>query len=207
MKIAVIATDELKVELLKQGVLENIEIQRMDNPCFIEGADAYLDLLFENSAERIKKLSAFSPAVIIVHKLCNTGKETPENFVRINAWPGFLKGNVIEAACADEMVRPAAEKIVAAFNKAIEWVPDKPGFIAARVVSMIINEAYLAIEEAVSTKEAIDTAMKLGTNYPYGPFEWAKKIGLKNVYGLLQTLAQSNNRYQPSALLTKEAFE
>ena len=49
--------------------------------------------------------------------------------------------------------------------------PDIPGFISARVVSMIINEAYFALEEEVSSKEEIDTAMKLGTNYPYGPFD------------------------------------
>ena len=42
---------------------------------------------------------------------------------------------------------------------------------------MIINEAFLALQEGVSTKEEINTAMKLGTNYPLGPFEWVEKIG------------------------------
>ncbi len=45
-------------------------------------------------------------------------------------------------------------------------------------MAMIINEAWHALAEEVSTKNEIDTAMKLGTNYPYGPFEWAEKIGL-----------------------------
>jgi 3-hydroxybutyryl-CoA dehydrogenase len=94
---------------------------------------------------------------------------------------------------------------MAVFNKKIEWVPDIPGFVTARVISMIINEAYFALDENVSSKEEIDTAMKLGTNYPYGPFEWAKAIGLKNVYDLLKHLAELNNRYTPSALLQKEA--
>jgi 3-hydroxybutyryl-CoA dehydrogenase len=72
---------------------------------------------------------------------------------------------------------------------------------------MIINEAYFALEENVSTKEEIDIAMKLGTNYPYGPFEWAKKIGLKNVVRLLTELSLSEKRYQPAGLLLKEAIE
>ena len=70
---------------------------------------------------------------------------------------------------------------------------------------MIINEAYFTLEEKVSTKEEIDTAMKLGTNYPYGPFEWGQKIGLKKVNELLTTLAETNSRYTPAALLQKEA--
>ena len=72
---------------------------------------------------------------------------------------------------------------------------------------MIINEAYFALEESISTKEEIDIAMKLGTNYPYGPFEWGKKIGLKNIRNLLYELTLEERRYQPAPLLIKEASE
>ena len=58
-------------------------------------------------------------------------------------------------------------------------VPDEPGFIAARIIAMIINEAYYAKGEQISSEADIDIAMKLGTNYPLGPFEWARLIGLK----------------------------
>ncbi len=71
---------------------------------------------------------------------------------------------------------------------------------------MIINEAYFALQDEVSSKDEIDTAMKLGTNYPHGPFEWSKKIGLKNIYGLLSKLVETNNRYEPAGLLKKEAL-
>lgn len=72
---------------------------------------------------------------------------------------------------------------------------------------MIINEAWLSLGEGVSTKEEIDTAMKLGTNYPYGPFEWGNKIELKNVYQLLTALSKTNPRYEPAALLKKEVLQ
>ena len=100
-----------------------------------------------------------------------------------------------------------AEKILISLNRRVEWVPDIKGFISSRVVSMIINEAYFALEENVSTKEEIDIAMKLGTNYPYGPFEWAKKIGLKNITTLLTELSLTEKRYEPADLLLKEAEE
>jgi len=73
------------------------------------------------------------------------------------------------------------------------------------VVSTIINEAYFSIEDEISSREEIDIAMKLGTNYPYGPFEWSKLIGLKKIYSLLERLSKENSRYIPSDLLKKEA--
>ena len=77
--------------------------------------------------------------------------------------------------------------------------------MSARVLSAIINEAWFALQENVSTKNEIDTAMKLGTNYPFGPFEWCERIGVNNIYGLLNELAKSDSCYEPAALLKKEA--
>ncbi len=81
--------------------------------------------------------------------------------------------------------------MLAHFGRRVEWLPDEPGFVTPRVISMIINEAYFAFAEGVSTPEEIDTAMKLGTNYPYGPIEWGNRIGLQNVVRLLKKLAFS----------------
>ena len=72
---------------------------------------------------------------------------------------------------------------------------------------MIINEAYFAKGEYVSTEKEIDIAMKLGTNYPHGPFEWATIIGIKNIYELLKTLSEPDTRYKPSPLLEQEAMK
>ena len=71
---------------------------------------------------------------------------------------------------------------------------------------MIINEAYYALEENVSTKQQIDIAMKLGTNYPYGPFEWGEKIGIEKIYLLLKKLSAQNKRYTISHSLEQETL-
>ncbi|HRG10176.1 MAG TPA: 3-hydroxyacyl-CoA dehydrogenase family protein, partial [Cyclobacteriaceae bacterium] len=57
-----------------------------------------------------------------------------------------------------------------------------------RVICMIINEAYFTVEEGTATREDVDLAMKLGTNYPLGPFEWTEKIGLQNIVNVLDTV-------------------
>ncbi|MDQ2658733.1 MAG: 3-hydroxyacyl-CoA dehydrogenase family protein [Bacteroidota bacterium] len=85
-------------------------------------------------------------------------------------------------------------------------VDDRVGFVTPRVVCMIINEAYYTVQEGTANREDIDVAMKLGTNYPFGPFEWCKRIGVKNVYRLLEAVYEDtkDERYKISALMKKE---
>jgi 3-hydroxybutyryl-CoA dehydrogenase len=71
----------------------------------------------------------------------------------------------------------------------------------------MINEAYFTWESKVSTKDQIDIAMKLGTNYPLGPFEWARHIGLGRITGLLRSLSRTNPGYTPCEALVHEAGE
>lgn len=68
---------------------------------------------------------------------------------------------------------------------------------------MIVNEAFFALGEGVSTKSEIDVAMKLGTNYPYGTFEWCERIGLEKVHNLLEKLAKTDSRYSVAPAMKK----
>jgi 3-hydroxybutyryl-CoA dehydrogenase len=204
MKIVVIADAALKDELLFQGTREEAEIYWLEYPAQVDGATAYIDLLFQPSEERINQLKQLQPATIIVNAVNSTTSELGKNLIRINGWQSFLKRPVVEAAAAADN-RTIAEQVFSQFNKTVEWVPDVPGFITARVISMVINEAWFAWEEQVSSREEIDTAMKLGTNYPLGPFEWGDQIGLANIYQLLKSLSAKDIRYQPAAILQKQA--
>ncbi|MCK9911876.1 3-hydroxyacyl-CoA dehydrogenase family protein, partial [Microbacteriaceae bacterium K1510] len=48
-------------------------------------------------------------------------------------------------------------------------------------------------------------AMKKGTNYPYGPLEWADHIGLDEVFAIVRGLQRdlAEERYRPAPLLRK----
>lgn len=201
----VITNDALKAELLQQGMPDDVQVEWQHEIAPVVGANAYVDLLFIQSEERINKLTALQPSVIIINCVEVTLSELPAGFIRLNGWNSFLKRPIAEMAGNGEN-KIIAEKIISCFNKTTEWVADVPGFLTARVISTIINEAYFTLAEKVSTKDEIDTAMKLGTNYPFGPFEWSEKIGLKNIYGLLMLLSKTNSRYTPSDLLQKEAL-
>ncbi len=207
MKIVVISDEILKNELLATVEKDIQSIVWLVHPSKISDADCYIDLLFDNSIERISILKEFSAKIIIVNAVNITLSSLPENFIRINGWPTFLSRNLIEASCKSDHLKDNVEAVFSQFNKTIEWTPDIIGFISARVISMLINEAYFTLEDEVTGKNEIDIAMKLGTKYPYGPFEWSQKIGLKNIYELLSKLSQDQSRYSPCELLKNEAVQ
>lgn len=60
--------------------------------------------------------------------------------------------------------------------------------VALRVISCIVNEAFLTNSEGVASAEDIDQAMKLGANYPKGPFEWVEEIGASSIVQTLDSL-------------------
>ena len=84
---------------------------------------------------------------------------------------------------------------------------EKPsGDVAARVISCIVNEAFLTLSEGVATAENIDRAMKLGANYPRGPFEWAEEVGASRILDTLDSLREVyGDAYLASSLLRERA--
>ncbi len=208
MKIVLLANNEQKSELIRDeqpvstGITWLSDLSQLKD---LPDVDACIDLLFDETTQRINKLSELRPQVVVINSVINPLNELTSGFIRINGWNTFLQRPTIEASAVDGL-KKKAEDVFSVFSKRTDWIPDIPGFVSARVIACIINEAYFTLEEKVSTKEEIDTAMKLGTNYPYGPFEWCEKIGVKKIYALLNRLSEDQERYKPAALLTKEAI-
>jgi len=76
-------------------------------------------------------------------------------------------------------------------------------YVFARTISAVINEAAMALDERVASRLDIDTAMKLGTNYPHGPLEWAEDIGRHTCRHLLDVLNEhaDDERFASAAWL------
>lgn len=131
------------------------------------------------------------------------------NIIACNWLPGFINRPVTEMAILDEEQKKAIDRLMQQLGWSYELVQDTVGMVTPRVVCMIINEAYFTAAEGTATREDIDTAMRLGTNYPYGPFEWAQRIGIKHVYDVLTAVykATGDERYRVCELLQKEAHE
>ena len=97
------------------------------------------------------------------------------------------------AAAASPAWRSQAAAWLAALGFAPLRVADTPGLVVARTVAMLINEAADAVQQGVCAPDAADAAMKLGVNYPAGPFEWLTSWGPNGVMALLDAL---DNHYR-----------
>ncbi len=194
MNIAVMANDRQWKEVNTGG--DQVNYHRITS---IENIPPETDgcLLLQ---EELKTDFSFTSRPVFINAVCTTLKQmgAPPNVVRINGWNGFLARSTWEVA--GNINKPVQDVLKAFGKKSIE-VPDEPGFVSARVIAMIVNEAYFALEDNISTVESIDIAMKLGTNYPYGPFEWAGLIGVEKIYTLLQKMSIQDKRYLPALLL------
>lgn len=130
-------------------------------------------------------------------------------FFGFNGLPTFLNRPLLETSLRKSEDKKSLEVICKRLNTEFSIVEDRVGLVTPRIVCMIINEGYFTVQEGTATRQDIDMAMKLGTNYPYGPFEWCKRIGVRHVYEVLQAVYEDtkDERYKICPLLKKQYLE
>jgi 3-hydroxybutyryl-CoA dehydrogenase len=96
------------------------------------------------------------------------------------------------------------------FNLEPFFMPEPElGFYGARIISMIINEAYFALDEKIASPDDIDNATLYGVNYPFSPIKFSKEIGVVKIFWLLEELKafSGDERYNPAKSLKLKALE
>jgi 3-hydroxybutyryl-CoA dehydrogenase len=179
----------------------------------VEGSGLVFDFIIDENPEELERYAGFKGVVFL-----NTVKITLAELMfslngnfeakifGFNGLPSLFQRSVMEVS----VLAPEDEKLLKQTCSDLKTdyvlVDDRVGLVTPRVICMIINEAYFTVQEKTATREDIDIAMKLGTNYPYGPFEWSKKIGIKNVFETLEAVYEDtkDERYKICPLLKKE---
>jgi 3-hydroxybutyryl-CoA dehydrogenase len=110
---------------------------------------------------------------------------------------------------ASDAWRMQAEQWLLALGFNAQRVADTPGLVVARSIAMLINEAADAVHQGVCSEAAADAAMKLGVNYPAGPFEWLALWGATPVCQLLDAMDAfyRGERYRASPLLRQRTWQ
>ncbi|MGN6599486.1 MAG: 3-hydroxyacyl-CoA dehydrogenase NAD-binding domain-containing protein [Actinomycetes bacterium] len=149
--------------------------------------------LLETNGETATMLSLVEPHVLVDWVL------DPETATRVAVAPCD--------GCPEEVLDEAVGLLQAA-GLTVSVIDDVPGLIVARTVSMLVNEAVDLVGRGTATADDVDTAMKLGTNYPLGPLEWGEQIGAGRIVSVLDALHGSvpTGRYRAAGRLRRRAL-
>ncbi len=83
--------------------------------------------------------------------------------------------------------------------------PNAPA-VLTRLGSTIANEACFALGERVASEDDINTAMRLGYNWPIGSLDWGEGLGWSRALGVLEELRElQGEAYRPAPLLRERA--
>jgi len=145
----------------------------------------------------------------LLQAVAKYGKTVHCHLVGLNALPTFAARSLWEISLYNAKEEAVIEPILKELGIDYQVVEDRVGMVTPRIICMIINEAHYTLQEGTATIADIDLAMKLGTNYPYGPFEWMEKIGVQHVYEVLEAVYEDtrNERYRIAPLLKRKYLE
>ncbi|KAB2914422.1 MAG: 3-hydroxyacyl-CoA dehydrogenase [Hyphomicrobiaceae bacterium] len=133
-------------------------------------------------------------------------KLDPRRSVAIDVLFG-MKGprTLMVTPATDPAMRDAAHALLASDGQGVVIINDSPGFVAQRIVAMIVNVACGIAQRAIAAPADIDKGTKLGLGYPFGPLEWGDRLGAGRILHILERLQAfyGEPRYRPSPWLKR----
>ena len=189
-----IVTNELKQKLTAAEVTE---IQDSDYPKIdLSSFDMIFDLSIDENSNALKYYAPLKNIPVFVGAVKTQlaaaanlyGREILCTLIGINDLPTFVNRSLAEVSLLNKTDEPTLHQIMLNLGWEYKLVQDRVGMVTPRIIMMIINEACYTLQEGTASMQDIDTSMKLGTNYPFGPFEWADRIGIKHVYETLKAV-------------------
>lgn len=214
MKALLIGADN-RIEELKQKFanFSNIEIEigvNAEDEDYSE-YDVIIDLNFDDDPSGLEFYAQLKNKPVIVscakQQLAETaylyGERIHCMLIGLNALPTFINRPKWEVSLLHTPQKSKATDFLNELGVEHHWVEDRVGMVTPRIIFMIINEACYTLQEGTASIEDIDLGMKLGTNYPKGPFEWADAIGITDVFETLAALYEDTKeeRYKICPLL------
>jgi 3-hydroxybutyryl-CoA dehydrogenase len=174
------------------------------------GTEAKRKNLVELDALLAPRIPIISSSVTVTVSEQSAWVRRPQRLLGIGAVPSLLEGGLMEFApspVTEESILKGADQFAANLGKETAHVYDSVGLVLPRMLCMLVNEAYFALTEDVSLPVEIDTAMKVGTSWPFGPVEWGERIGLSQVVAVMGALYHTlgEDRYRTAPLLRKAA--
>jgi 3-hydroxybutyryl-CoA dehydrogenase len=122
-------------------------------------------------------------------------------------FPMVKRRTIMTTPITDRAYRDAAHALLASDGVAVTVCRDSPGFIAQRIVAMIVNIGCSIAQSRTAAPADIDKAVTLGLNYPHGPFAFGDLLGVDRIHQVLANMYRlyGDPRYRPNIWLTRRA--
>jgi 3-hydroxybutyryl-CoA dehydrogenase len=122
-------------------------------------------------------------------------------------FPMVKRRTLMGTPVTDRQYRDGAHGLLAADGVPVTVCRDSPGFIAQRIVAMIVNIGCSIAQSRTAQPADIDKAVTLGLNYPNGPFKFGDVLGAERVYRVLSSMQRiyGDPRYRPNIWLARRA--
>jgi 3-hydroxybutyryl-CoA dehydrogenase len=212
---------QIKKELITENEKKDI-LKRINKVILIENTpndtDLVIEAIYENKEAKIdifsklhkivkpESIFASNTSSISITELSSIYR--PDKFIGMhfmNPVPVMKLIEIIRGYSTSDETFQSIKELSLKLDKVPVEVSDYPGFISNRILIPMINESIFAFMEGVSSKEDIDTVMKLGMNHPMGPLQLADFIGLDVCLAIMEVLYNGFNdsKYRPCPLLRK----
>jgi len=114
---------------------------------------------------------------------------------------------IMTAPGVDTALPNRAAATFSASGRKVTAIKDSPGFVGQRIAAMVANLGCYLAEIGLASPQDIDTALRLGLNYPHGPLELAEQIGTARCASILEALQAitGEDRYRPTQWLSRRA--
>ena len=132
----------------------------------------------------------------------------PKRTVAVDTlFPMVKRRTIMGTPVTDPAVIEAAHGLLAADGVPVTVCRDSPGFIAQRIVAMIVNIGCSIAQSRTAQPADIDKAVMLGLNYPNGPFKFGDVLGPGRVWQVLTSMHRiyGDPRYRPNIWLSRRA--
>lgn len=122
-------------------------------------------------------------------------------------FPMVKRRTLMGTPLTDEAFRSGAHGLLASDSVPVTVCRDSPGFIAQRIVAMIVNIGCSIAQSRTAQPPDIDKAVTLGLNYPNGPFKFGDVVGPERIFKVLSAMYRiyGDPRYRPNIWLTRRA--
>ena len=132
----------------------------------------------------------------------------PRRTVAVDTFLGLAgRRTAMTTPITDPAYARAAHGLFAADGSPVTMIKDSPGFVAPRILAMIVNTACGIAQQGIAAPGDIDLAVNVGLGYPRGPLAWGDALGPARILGLLDSLYAfyRDPRYRPVPWLTRRA--